>query len=585
LSKPRPVGIIPDFSRLMTTNQQPAGTRARLGEILVKAGVLTPEHLEDALRYQKETGQRLGECLIRLGHVRLEDVTRALARQAGLVFVDVRKGTIAPEVLALVPKDVALANNVLPVKADGRELILAVTDPLAVFNIEHLRFLLNLDFRCALTAEPWMVEAFKRYFNVDKKDAKTVGDAPRKAGPVKVDDDAPIIRLVQQVFEDALRQRASDIHLEPMADRVRARFRVDGVCKTIADYPTHLQAALISRVKVMAEMEIAEKRKPQDGRIALKALGKDIDVRVSALPATHGESIVMRLLDKTVGLVSLERLGVGPDDLKRFRRIIRRPNGILLVTGPTGSGKTTTLYAALQELNKPSVKIITAENPVEYHLAGVNQCQVRHQIGLDFVRILRAMLRQAPNIILVGEIRDKETAGIAIQAALTGHLVFSTLHTNDAPSALTRLIDMGVPPFLVSSAVCAVLAQRLMRQLCPRCKTETPPDARMLASAGLDEQKVRGRTLFSPKGCEDCNGTGFRGRFGIYELFEMSQELREATFRKEPTYRLRDLARTTGNMTTLRDDAIRKVLTGQTSVDEVLRVLSKEAGAVGEGAA
>jgi type IV pilus assembly protein PilB len=340
-----------------------------------------------------------------------------------------------------------------------------------------------------------------------------------------------------------------------------------------------------SRLKVIAEMEIAEKRKPQDGRINLKALGKEVDVRVSALPATHGESIVMRLLDKAVGLVSLERLGVGTDDLKRFRRIIRRPNGILLVTGPTGSGKTTTLYAALQELNKPSVKIITAENPVEYNLAGINQCQVRHGIGLDFVKILRAMLRQAPNIILVGEIRDKETASIAIQAALTGHLVFSTLHTNDAPSALTRLIDMGVPPFLVSSAVCAVLAQRLMRQLCPRCKTAGAQDPKALASAGLTEERVAGRKIFSGKGCEDCNNTGFRGRFGIYELFEMSSELREATFRKEPTYRLRELARTTGGMTSLRDDAIRKILTGQTSIEETMRVLSKEAvGGEEEGA-
>jgi type IV pilus assembly protein PilB len=561
------------------------GTRPRLGEILVKAGVLTSEHLDDALRYQKETGQRIGECLIHLGHVRAEDVTRALARQAGLPFVDVRRGTIPPEVLSLVPKDVALANNVLPVKAEGRNAILAVTDPLAVFNIEHLRFLLNLDFKCALTTEEAMVEAFKRYFNVDKKEAKTVGDAPRRAQAVKTEDDAPIIRLVQQVFEDALRQRASDIHIEPMADRVRLRFRIDGVLRNVADYPTHLQAALISRVKVIGEMEIAEKRKPQDGRINVKALGKDVDVRVSALPATHGESIVMRLLDKTVGLVSLERLGVGPEDLKRFRKIIKRPNGILLVTGPTGSGKTTTLYAALQELNKPSVKIITAENPVEYHLAGVNQCQVRHQIGLDFVRILRAMLRQAPNIILVGEIRDKETASIAIQAALTGHLVFSTLHTNDAPSALTRLIDMGVPPFLVSSAVCAVLAQRLMRQLCPRCKQPLAQDPRLLASAGLDDARIGGRTLYGPKGCDDCNGTGFRGRFGIYEFFEMSADLREATFRKEPTYRLRELARTTGNMMSLREDALRKVLAGQTSLDEVLRVLSKESVGAEEGAA
>ncbi len=557
-------------------NQPPtAGTRGRIGEILQKAGVVTPEQLEDALRYQKETGLKLGECLTRLGHVRGDDVARALARQAGLPFVDVRKGIIPPNVLEAIPRDIATQNNILPVKVEGNTVIVAVTDPLAVFNLEHIRFMLGLEFKCALTTEDAMLEAFKRYYNVDKREAKTVGEVARRPAQ-KEDDDAPIIRLVQQCFEDAVRARASDIHVEPMADRIRIRFRVDGVLKTVADYPKHLQGAITSRIKVIGEMDIAEKRKPQDGRIMLKALAKEIDVRVSLLPGTHGESIVMRLLDKSVGLVSLERLGLGGDDAKRFRKIIKRPNGIFLVTGPTGSGKTTSLYAALQELNKPSVKIITAENPVEYHLAGINQCQVRHNIGLDFVRILRAMLRQAPNIILVGEIRDRETASIAIQAALTGHLVFSTLHTNDAPSALTRLIDMGVAPFLVSSAVCAVLAQRLLRQLCPRCKTPYNPDPQELADAGLSVASITGKTLYRAKGCDDCGGSGYRGRFGVFECFEMVPELREAVFRKEPTYRLRELARTSGGMASLREDGIRKALLGQTSLEEVLRVLSKE---------
>jgi type IV pilus assembly protein PilB len=560
------------------------GPRPLLGEILVRAGILAPDKLEDALRYQKETGQKIGECLVRLGHARWEDVFRGLAKQAGMPFVDVRKGVIPPETLRAVPKETILEHNVLPVKVDGGTVVLAVTDPLAEYNLEHLRFLLNLEFKCALTTEEAMVEALKRYFNADKRDAKTVGEAARRttgAGP-KEDDDAPVIRLCNQMFEDAIRARASDIHVEPMADRVKVRLRVDGVLRTVAEYPSHLQAALTSRLKLMGEMDLAEKRKPQDGRIVYKGQDREIDVRVSGLPASHGESIVMRILDKSTGLVSLERLGLMGEDLKRFRRTLKRPNGIFLVTGPTGSGKTTTLYAALQELNKPNVKIITAENPVEYHLAGVNQCQVRHQIGLDFVRILRAMLRQAPNIILVGEIRDHETASIAVQAALTGHLVFSTLHTNDAPSALTRLIDMGAAPFLVSSSVCAVLAQRLMRRLCQRCKEPYKPAPDEFVATGLAPAEAEGRTFFRAKGCDECRSSGYRGRFGIYELLEMSPEMREAVFKNEPTHRLRELARTTGGMASLRQDALRKAVAGETSLAEVLRVLSKES--VGEEA-
>ncbi len=563
------------YCRGMSSPPTPAGSRPRLGEILVKAGVLTPEKLEDALKYQQETGLKIGQCLIRLGHVRDEDVARAIARQSGLPFVDVRKGTIPPETLARVPKETALENNILPVKFDGQALVLAVTDPLAAFNLEHLRFLLGLDFKCALTTEEAMLEAFKRYYNAEKRDAKTVGEITRKATP-KEDDEGPVIRLVQQMLEDAVKARASDIHVEPMADRIRIRLRVDGVCKTVAEYPTHLQGAITSRLKLLGEMDLAEKRKPQDGRITIKAADKEVDIRVSLLPGSHGEALVMRLLDKTTGLVSLERLGLGGEDLRRFRRMIKRPNGIFLVTGPTGSGKTTTLYAALTELNRPDVKIITAENPVEYHLAGVNQCQVRHQIGLDFVRILRAMLRQAPNIILVGEIRDHETAGIAVQAALTGHLVFSTLHTNDAPSALTRLIDMGVAPFLVSSAVCGVLAQRLMRTLCVRCKKAEVPSEMLIREAGGDPAAFAGRTIYVATGCDDCNGTGYRGRCGIYELMEMGPALRDAVFQKESALRLAEVARASGLMSTLRSDALRKVLSGATSLDELLRVLSKE---------
>ena len=556
------------------------GPRKLLGEILRAANVVGEAQLQDALKYQAETGLKIGECLVRLGHCQSADVSRALARQAGMPFVDVKKGQISPEVIAAIPKEVAEEHNIVPVKLDGPgKVILAVTDPLAVYNLEHLKFILNLDFRCALTTEEAMVEALSKYYGLHKKDAATVGDAARRAGGAAKEvsaDDAPIIRLVQNLFDDAVRARASDIHVEPFADRVRVRFRVDGVCRVADDFPTAVQGAVLSRLKIMAEMDIAEKRKPQDGRLNIHAHGKELDVRVSALPGTHGESIVMRLLDKQEGLVSLERLGFVGEDQRRFHRVIKRPNGIFLVTGPTGSGKTTTLYAALQELNRPDVKIITAENPVEYHLPGVNQCQVHHQIGLDFARILRSMLRQAPNIILVGEIRDQETASIAIQAALTGHLVFSTLHTNDAPAALTRLMDMGVAPFLVSSSVAAVMAQRLIRRLCNSCKEKHEPTATELDSIGLASEHIAGKTVYCSVGCDQCRMTGYSGRVGIFELLEMSPDLRDAVFRSETTSRLREIAISSGGMLSLRVDGHRKIIEGVTSVDEILRVLSKE---------
>ena len=559
------------------TAQQTPGPRRLLGEILLKAGVVQQTALDDALKYQRETGLKIGEALVNLGHCNQADVARALARQAGIPFVDLRKGKIPADVIAAVPKDVAEEHSIVPVKRDAaRGLIIAVTDPVAIYHLEHLRFLLKMEFSCALTTEEAMREALERYYGVKKRDASTVGEVARRVGgDAPSHDDAPVIRLVQTLMEDAIRARASDIHVEPMADRVRVRLRVDGVCRTADEYPKHLQGAVLSRLKIMAEMDIAEKRKPQDGRIQTKVLEKEIDIRVSALPATHGESLVMRLLDKQEGLVSLERLGFEGEDYDRFQRIIKRPNGLFLVTGPTGSGKTTTLYAALLELNRPDVKIITAENPVEYHVPGINQCQVRHQIGLDFARILRAMLRQAPNIILVGEIRDAETASIAIQAALTGHLVFSTLHTNDAPSALTRLRDMGVAPFLVSSAIAAVLAQRLIRRLCPRCKRAYEPPTSEMEEAGLDPALAAGKDLYEAVGCEDCRGTGYRGRVAVFELLEMTPDVREAVFNGESTARLRELALTSGGMATLRADALRKVLRGTTSLDEVIRVLSR----------
>ena len=389
-------------------------------------------------------------------------------------------------------------------------------------------------------------------------------------------DDAPVIKFVQLMIAEAIKNRASDIHVEPMEDRVRIRYRVDGQCQEVNAPPKRLQGAVLSRVKIMAEMDIAEKRKPQDGRINIVAGGRELDIRVSSLPATHGESIVMRLLDKKAGLVGMEELGFFSTDYKRFKSIIKRPNGIVLVTGPTGSGKTTTLYAALKELNRPDVKIITAENPVEYNIAGINQAQVKANIGMTFQRILRAMLRQAPNIILVGEIRDRETAEIAIQAALTGHLVFSTLHTNDAPGALTRLVDMGVKPFLVASSIQAIMAQRLVRILCPKCKAPNPdPDPAVLGALGIKPEDTKGRNISRAVGCDSCNKSGFRGRKGIFELMELNSTIRELVFHKQPTARIQEQARLNG-MVTLLEDGVRKIFDGITTLEEVLTLTHRE---------
>ncbi len=545
--------------------------RKRLGEILLQMGLVTPEKIEDALTHARRTGSRLGEALVELNMLSEEQVTRALCRQNKLPFVDLGKSKIPDSVIDLVESKTVEEYDIVPVKAQGRQLICAISDPAQVYQADGLQFVLNAEVKFALTTPTGLHNAKAQYYGLGQKVAVR-GPAASAAAAVDDDDDAPIIRLVHTMLEEALRARASDIHVEPMADRVRVRFRVDGICFESKSLPKDIQGSIISRLKIMARMDIAEKRKPQDGRIKVDLMGRSIDLRVSALPATHGESLVMRILDKEVALVSLEKLGFHKDDYERFQRIIKRPNGIFLVTGPTGSGKTTSLYAALQELNQPNVKIITAENPIEYNLKGINQCEVRHNIGLDFSRILRSMLRQAPNIILVGEIRDKETAEIAIQAALTGHLVFSTLHTNDATSALTRLVDIGVKPFLVSTAVLAVMAQRLIRVLCNSCKSEWDPQPVKLRALGITPEMIEGRTIYKAVGCKECQHAGYRGRRGLYEMFEMNARMRDLTFNGASTLELRDQARNSCGMLTLREDGVRKIMSGLTSVDEVLRV-------------
>ncbi len=558
--------------------------RKLIGQILKERGDLTDEQVDQVLKRQYQHAGKFGECATALGLIDDETLGRALAKQAGVPFVNLQKGVIAADAIRTLSADVVREHQALPVKVAGKTLVLAFGDPLHLFNLDNLRFLLPYELKGALSTPDSFRAALQRYYDIDLE----VADEPKKGEPggqgAEVDDeedeDAPIIRLVHKTLEDALAARASDIHIEPFANRVRVRFRVDGVCREEISHPKHLQGSFLSRIKIMAGMDIAERRKPQDGRISATVQGREIDVRVSALPATHGESIVMRILDKESGLVALPDLGFAGEDHERFQNIIKRPNGILLVTGPTGSGKTTSLYAALQELNRPDLKIITAENPVEYHLAGVNQCEVRHKIGLDFARILRSMLRQAPNIILVGEIRDPETANIAIQAALTGHLVFSTLHTNDAPSALTRLIDMGVKPFLVASSIQAILAQRLIRKLCGRCKIPMEITDITLQGLGLQRSQVQGVTIYQPEGCDQCGFSGYKGRIGVFELMEVDALIRDLVFKKASTVKLREQACLSGGMKTLKEDAVRKVLTGLTSVDEVYRI--SQSGVRGE---
>jgi type IV pilus assembly protein PilB len=541
------------------------------GEELVKSGAVSAEQLREALAH-KGSG-RVGEALVRLGHVDETTLTRQLAKFLGLPFVDLRRGTVPARVLERIPAEFAREQGVLPVAERDGKLVVAIDDQLKRIVVDQIQFSTGSEIVCALAEPSAMKEALARYHGADAEAAVAEGMRGENGSAA---DDAPIVRLVTRMFQDALAMRASDIHVEPSQGLLRVRFRVDGVLRPVAEHPLHLAGPLISRLKIMAGMDIAEKRKPQDGRIGLALKGREIDVRASILPSNHGESMVLRLLDRSASLLGLRELGFDEDDHAWFKRAIRRPNGLVLVTGPTGSGKTTTLYAALSELNRTDVKIITAEDPVEYHLAGVNQVQIHPRIGLTFARILKAMLRAAPNIILVGEIRDRETAEIAIQAALTGHLVFSTLHTNDAPSAITRLVDMGVKPFLVSAAVQAVIAQRLVRRLCRECSEEYAPTEGELSALRLDPRYHAERRLRRPRGCRACEGTGYRGRTGLFEVLELDDALRDLTFRGANLEELRQRALSAGSLRPLLADGARKVLAGTTSATEVLRVTRSE---------
>ena len=560
--------------------------RQMLGQILLSVGCITEDQLQEGLDKQiAGDRRRIGEILVEMDACDPEDITCALANQHNIPAVDLESIEIPKEVIDRVPGEAARQYKVMPIDFDDGMLTVAMSDPLDLSTLDDLRFMFNVQVEPVLTTEQDIKQAHTKYYGVSTNDVddmiRDIGDdiefKPADDDPEShiAHDDAPIIKLVSMIIMNAVKARASDIHIEPMSDRVRIRYRIDGECFEVEPPPKRLQGPMIGHIKILAEMDMAEKRRPQDGRIKINLMGKDLDLRVSSLPATHGESIVMRILDRESVLFGLEQLGFHHSDKEIFESLIRKPNGIILITGPTGSGKTTTLYAALSEINTPDRKIITAENPVEYNISGINQCNVNERAGLTFQRIVRAMLRQAPNVILVGEIRDRETADIAIQAALTGHLVFSTLHTNDAPSAITRLLDIGIQPFLVASSIQAVVAQRLVRMFCPDCKEVTDPDIGKLKAAGLRDQDISSRVFYRGRGCDNCNSTGYKGRKGIFEIMVMNNQLRKMAFEKNSSNKIRQQALDDG-MVDMFDDGLRKVIDGLTSIDEILSVAVKK---------
>ncbi len=547
----------------------------------VQDGTISRDQLFEAEGMAGSQGISVEDALVRLGYVEEADLLRAKAAQFGFQFVNLDTIEIPHHVIELVQESVARENVCLPIEFENDRLTVAVIDPMNFELVEKLRFVLNRDVEMVMAPKEQILAGVNRYYGQTQTESvdsmlqeftETAIDFTdtelNQAKSLQEDDEkSPIVKLTNLIISEAVNQRASDIHIEPFEDKVRIRYRIDGVLLERDSVPKRLQGALVSRLKVMGRMDIAEKRRPQDGRIKTRTNGKDYDLRVSVLPTNHGQAMVMRILDRDNIKVGIRNLGFSEENYRRFQAIIRRPNGIFLVTGPTGSGKTTTLYSALGELNRPDRKIITAEDPVEYYLPGINQTEVKHSIGLDFARIIRAMLRQAPNVILVGEIRDQETAEMAIQASLTGHLVFSTLHTNDAPSSVTRLIDMGVQPFLVASSVMAVMAQRLVRVICPKCGEPYKPDATELAYFELAPEQLKDAKFRRGKGCNNCSHTGYRGRKAVFELFMMNSTLREMTFRSEPAQNLRRQARLYG-MKTLAEDALDKALLGITSLKE-----------------
>ena len=535
------------------------------------------------MEHAKSENLRIGEALVALGLAEEEDVTKALATQYDMEYVDLERNVgVSATMMHLIPEDLIRKHLVLPISKEGDNLKVVITDPLDLETLDLLKFRLNCSLETSLASKTQVRNFIDEFVRTDVSIDETVQQLERDIGDGLLageherldasNDTAPIIRLVSMIITEGVKMRASDIHIEPMANRVRVRYRVDGVCLERDNIPKRMQGSVINRFKILSGIDLAEKRLPQDGRIKMRIAGKPVDFRVSVIPAYHGESVVLRILRPEIAKLGVQALGFEPEDNKRFEQIIKRPNGIFLVTGPTGSGKTTTLYAALNELNRPDRKIITAEDPIEYNFTGINQVQVNETIGLSFAKILRSMLRQAPNIILVGEIRDLEVAEVAIQAALTGHLVFSTLHTNDAPSAITRLIDLGVKPFLVASSIQAVMAQRLVRVICKDCSQVDPhPDQRTLQLLGFTDDEIANSTFYKGTGCNSCSDSGYHGRQGIFEMMVMDGTIRELAFNRTELSEIRRAARA-GGMKNLLEDGKLKVLAGVTTPEELVRI-------------
>ena len=567
----------------------PASRPRLIGEILVDMGVATHGAIESALELQAEKGGRIGDILIDVEAITAVDLAAALADQLDLDFMaEIDADAIDPKLVSGLTLSYVRANGVMPLEADDDTLRVAVIDPLDTWALDELRVMLNREIEIVVAPPDQVNSAMHRVFDrragadqvVDDLAEEDVGTVAHEIEEqakdiLDEDDEAPIIRLVNSILGQAIKERASDIHIEPFERDILVRFRKDGVLKEIVRAPKKFQASIASRIKIMGNLNIAEKRLPQDGRIRIRVAGRDVDLRLSTVPTSHGERIVLRILDKSAVLLDLKQLGFLEDNLKTIESLIQRPHGIILVTGPTGSGKTTTLYAALSRINTPDRNILTVEDPVEYQINGIGQMQVNRKIDFTFARGLRAILRQDPDVVLIGEIRDIETAENAIQAALTGHLVFATLHTNDAPGAFTRLTDMGVEPFLSASSIIAVMGQRLVRKVCSTCRVEYVPLQAEIEELGVDAHTASQHTFYRAVGCADCYESGYRGRSGIHELMVVSDDVRSLVMKNAPATELKRAAMAAG-MKTLRMDGAAKVMRGDTTIDEIMRVTAED---------
>ena len=561
-----------------------------LGEILLNQSRITQEQLDEALRIQAEKTAPLGEVLLRQGHITERDLLEALGEQLDLPFVPhLKSGDVDGELITKIPIHFAKKYEILPIKRNNGSVEVAIADPLNIYPLDDVRLLLGCQVIPVLATSATIIDTINRIYERDSDTAAQIiediddelsldalsQELDEPTDLLDTSDEAPIIRLVNSMLYQAVSQKASDVHVEPFEKDIVVRYRIDGILYNVLNLPKRIQPSIISRIKVMGGLNIAEKRLPQDGRIRIKIAGRDVDIRVSVVPAAHGERIVMRLLDKTSTILKLEDIGFSGDKLETFNRLIHNPHGIILLTGPTGSGKTTTLYAALSRINSPDKNIITVEDPVEYQIKGIGQIQVNPKINLTFANGLRSIVRQDPDVIMVGEIRDLETAEIAIQASLTGHLVFSTLHTNDSAGAITRLIDMGIEAFLVSSSLLAIMAQRLVRTVCRHCRQAYDPSDEELKGLGIQREALQKKGLYRAVGCQRCMGTGYAGRTGIFELLAISEDIRSLIMKQTDSTAIKKAALKQG-LLTLRQDGVRKVINGITTTEELVRVTQED---------